>query len=77
MVILGCFGCVLGYAASKKYVGASILMIFSIFKNSILKNQVFRYFSTLEVYFDVREHYHQTRNETTRILAYFHTLWLE
>ena len=71
------FGVVPGVETSKKYIGASILTIFSIFKKSIFKNSVFRYFLTFGWYFDVREHYHQTRNEKIRTLSYFHNIWLE
>ena len=46
-------------------------------KNLIFKKPVFRYFLTSGLYFDVREHYHQTRNEKTRIRSYFHVIWLE
>ena len=67
---------VLGVAASKKYIGASILTIFSIFKKSTFENSVVRYFLTFGLYFDVREHYHQTRNEKTRTGSYFQIFWL-
>ena len=33
-------------------------------------------FWTFGLYFDVREHYHQTRNEKTRTGSYFHLIWL-
>ena len=38
------FGGIPGSETCKKYIGASILTIFQIFKKSIFKNQVFRYF---------------------------------
>ena len=44
------FGCVLGVAASKKYIGASILTIFQIFKNKNFQENSF----TLLFYFWVR-----------------------
>ena len=72
---LGYFRDVLGAETSKKYMGASILMKKTIFKKATFKNSIFRYFLTFGLYFDVREHYHQTRLEKTRILSYFQIVW--
>ena len=74
---LGYFGGVPEVETSKKNVGASILTIFKIFKNRIFVNTVFRYFLIFGLHVDVWEHYHQTRNEKTRLLSYFHIIWLE
>ena len=65
-----------GVEASKKHIGASILMK-KTFQKKYFLNLFFRYFWTFRLYFDVFWYYHQTRLEKTRILSYFYNICLE